>query len=121
LDLPLQATAAAGEPASQEVHSLLERQGQAASDEFIELPIALGGESFESAVSRGGLSLMPVASRASHRWPFFRLLGVRLAAAFLPTSGVPPITCLVFSSTGSTARSRSRPAAQPRAALGGSR
>ena len=65
--LPLQAAAAAGEPPAQEVHSLLDRQGQAAPDELIELPIALRGERFESAVSRGGLSRVSVASRSPHR------------------------------------------------------
>jgi hypothetical protein len=65
--LPLQAAAAAGEPPAQEVHSLLERQGQAAPDELIELPITFRGERFESAVSYGGLSRVSVASRSPHR------------------------------------------------------
>lgn len=65
--LPLQAAATAGEPPAQEVHSLLDRQGQAAPDELIELPIALRGERFESAVSCGGLSRVSVASRSPHR------------------------------------------------------
>jgi hypothetical protein len=54
---------AAGEPAAEEVHSLFERHGEPATDEIVELPVALAGEGCQGpatvcgelwvAVSRG--------------------------------------------------------------------
>lgn len=40
----LQRAPAAREPAAEEVHSLFERHGEPATDEIVELPIALTGE-----------------------------------------------------------------------------
>ena len=40
----LQRAPAAGEPAAEEVHSLFERHGEPATDEIVELPVALAGK-----------------------------------------------------------------------------
>ena len=58
---------AAGEPAAEEVHPLFERHGEPATDEIVELPVALAGEGSQSAATGCGELLLLVFSRGHVR------------------------------------------------------
>ena len=58
--------AAAGESLAEEVHPLLERERETAADEFIELPIAFGGQRVEGPLSGCGLSIPARLSWRDH-------------------------------------------------------